>query len=649
LLFGLTSYNGYNSTNFVRNHKDALNNMEIKIKQSLALKLSMYIITAVVIIFLAVLIYNYQVSKDLFIENNTENTKNLASSTLNKIDSILIAAQKVPEDFATVLEYFDPSKTQLLEMLKSAVETNPEIYGSAISFEPNMFKKGEYYFAPYFYKSDGTVQYTDLGNQKYDYFKWDWYTLPKKLNKGIWSEPYFDKNGGNALMVTYSQPFYRQINGKREFCGVVTCDIFLDWLVKLLSEIKIFKTGYAFILSGKGVFIAHPNKDYYTKGQSFFSLSELYNEPVERTIGENMISGKTGSIRYYSHTLKKNSFVYYQPLEMTKWSLGIVIPEDELFSKLDVITKELFIIGVIGYLLTLALIIFLSNKATIPLRSLAKATYQIGEGNFHAQLPAVKSSDEIGILNRSFHIMQDNLISYIQNLRETAEALKLTQEVTIECMASVAEFRDPETGMHIRRTQIYVKELALYLRNHPRFKDFLDDEAIEMLYLSAPLHDVGKVAIPDNILLKAGKLTDEEFAIMKKHPIYGRDAIAGAEKKLTKRSFLNFAKEIAASHHEKWDGSGYPLGLKGDDIPIPGRLMALADVYDALVTKRVYKPAFSHDKAAQIIKEGRGTHFDPDIVDAFLALQDKFSEIATLLADKTEPVIDQSINLNKPV
>ena len=248
---------------------------------------------------------------------------------------------------------------------------------------------------------------------------------------------------------------------------------------------------------------------------------------------------------------------------------------------------------------------------------------EVLEARVNTQLALKQSKDELKKINANLNEM----------VQERTRELLLTQEVTIECMASVAEFRDPETGNHIKRTQIYVKELALKLKERSKFKDYLDDETINMLYLSAPLHDIGKVGIPDSILLKPGKLTDEEMAIMKKHTIYGSEAIAKSEKKLLKTSFLKYAREISISHHEKWDGSGYPYGLKGDEIPISGRLMALADVYDALISKRVYKPSIPHERVVEMIIEGKGTHFDPEVVDAFIALQGKFKEISIALSD----------------
>jgi len=227
-----------------------------------------------------------------------------------------------------------------------------------------------------------------------------------------------------------------------------------------------------------------------------------------------------------------------------------------------------------------------------------------------------------------------------QNSRLEAEVaqrtrqIQKTQDVTIMAMASLAEARDNETGNHIRRTQHYVKLLAQALQTHPRFSDFLSDEVTELLFKSAPLHDIGKVGVPDAILLKPGKLTADEFEIMKTHTTLGRDAIVKAEQLMDEPStFLHLAREIAYSHQEKWDGSGYPQGLAGEAIPISARLMALADVYDALISRRVYKPPFPHEEAVRIVQQGSGSHFDPDIVAAFVAIHESFQQVAKTFAD----------------
>lgn len=221
-----------------------------------------------------------------------------------------------------------------------------------------------------------------------------------------------------------------------------------------------------------------------------------------------------------------------------------------------------------------------------------------------------------------------------QKVIERTRQISELQDGTITAMGALAETRDPETGNHIKRTQLYVKVLAQKLKSNPKFSSFLTPENITLLFKTAPLHDIGKVGIPDNILLKPGKLDEEEFEIMKKHTVYGKDTIDQVELITGQNNvFLNFAKEISLSHHEKWDGSGYPRGLKGEEIPLSARLMAIADVYDALISKRVYKPPFSHKEAVDIIIKGRGTHFDPEIVDNFLEIDEEFYEIAKQFID----------------
>jgi putative two-component system response regulator len=242
-----------------------------------------------------------------------------------------------------------------------------------------------------------------------------------------------------------------------------------------------------------------------------------------------------------------------------------------------------------------------------------------------------------------------NQNEYLESeVRRRTREVAAIQEVTIRAMGSLAETRDNETGNHLRRTQGYVKALALKLKDHPRFSEYCTPANIELLYKSAPLHDIGKVGIPDLILLKPGKLTAEEFEIMKTHTTLGRDAIARAEIDLGDEvAFLSIAKEIAYSHQEKWNGTGYPQGLSGDAIPISARFMALADVYDALISRRVYKAPMSHEQALEIIREGRGQHFDPDIVDACFEIQGEFRAIAATFADAESDLLREAERLHR--
>jgi putative two-component system response regulator len=237
--------------------------------------------------------------------------------------------------------------------------------------------------------------------------------------------------------------------------------------------------------------------------------------------------------------------------------------------------------------------------------------------------------------------LQDDLLHYQQDLESQVEArtmeVRRTQQITVFALAKLAESRDNETGDHLERMRAYAQLLAGELSTWDKFSDQISPEFLEQLYQSTPLHDIGKVGIPDAILLKPGKLTPEEFEIMKAHAVVGGDTLKAADQEAGKDSFLAMGRDIAYFHHEKWDGSGYPHGIGGDSIPLPARIAALADVYDALSSKRPYKEPFSHEKSREIILAGNGSHFDPDVVQAFLKKESAFVEIRDLFQGSGEP------------
>ncbi|HBD93254.1 MAG: hypothetical protein A2015_15155 [Spirochaetes bacterium GWF1_31_7] len=241
---------------------------------------------------------------------------------------------------------------------------------------------------------------------------------------------------------------------------------------------------------------------------------------------------------------------------------------------------------------------------------------------------------------KQLNILNDQLLetnSELVNLKDTLELkviertkeIKQIQDVTIFSLARLAESRDHETGEHLDRIRHFSYILADFLFKNAMYKDEINTKFIYNIYHTSPLHDIGKVGIRDSILLKPGKLTDSEFEEMKQHTIIGGKTLEDAEKQLNSNgtTFLLMGKKIAYFHHEKWDGSGYPYGLKNKDIPLSARIVAIADVYDALTSKRVYKPPFLHDDAKQIILDGSGTHFDPVLIDAFKELEKEFNDI----------------------
>ena len=227
-----------------------------------------------------------------------------------------------------------------------------------------------------------------------------------------------------------------------------------------------------------------------------------------------------------------------------------------------------------------------------------------------------------------------NPAEVLARLRAGERILSLeTRDVAIFALAKLAESRDNDTGAHLERVQYYCRALSQYMATQEKFKDVIGPEYIGLMFQTSPLHDIGKVGIPDAILLKPGRLDPAEFEIMKTHTTIAANTLDAALEKFPGVAFLKMAKDIAESHHEKIDGTGYPHGLSGEDIPLCGRIIAVADVYDALVSKRVYKDALSHDAARAIIEEGRAKHFDSDVVDAFIAVGDKFLDIRQRFTD----------------
>ena len=286
----------------------------------------------------------------------------------------------------------------------------------------------------------------------------------------------------------------------------------------------------------------------------------------------------------------------------------------------------LFLVVVLGAGYSLSRFIQNSLRQRFKMESLAA---QLSTQKAIAETARKQTESMNKALRSNGHTLEQKVHERTAQLQRKTEEVANMRDVMVMAMGSLAETRDNETGNHIRRTQRYIKALATQLRHHPRFREFLTEENIDMLYKLAPLHDIGKIGIPDNILRKPGKLTPEEFETMKTHTLLGGNAIAVAESGLAvSNKFLHTAREIATSHHERWDGRGYPFRLKGDDIPIAARLMALADAYDALISRRVYKEPFTHEEAERILRESRGKQLDPDVVDAFLAIKDEFRKIS---------------------
>ena len=366
-------------------------------------------------------------------ETARENAILLATNTVNRIEKVLSPAEKIPENISAMLESAFLSKDSIIPFLKSILKNNKDVYGSTIAYEPGFFPDKGLYFAPYVFQKGDTIRSIMLGDENYEYFYMDWYQIPKMTNAPYWSEPYFDEGGGNILMTTYSVPFYTFLKGRKTFTGIVTIDVSLEWLTKIMSEVKIFSTGYAFLLSRNGVIISHPNKAY-VMNESIFTIAKENNQPGMRNIGREMISGKSNfaSADFKSKYHPGKLWINYRGLPSSHWSIAVIYPEKEMFAALHRINYILLFLIIAGLSLLSFFTIKIINNLTEPLKHFAVSARLIAEGNFNVRLPEIKTEDEMKELYNSFSYMQKELSEYIVNLKATTTAKeKIESELRI--------------------------------------------------------------------------------------------------------------------------------------------------------------------------------------------------------------------------
>lgn len=384
-------------------------------------------------LFLVIFSVYYYFSRNTIRDNTRENAVFLAKDIINRIERVLTPAEKNPEIIAKMLESSFLSKDSLIPFLKSMMGVNKNVYGSIIAYEPDYFPQYGKYFAPYVCRQGDSIYSSILGDKNYEYFYMDWYQIPKITNAPYWSEPYFDEGGGNVLMTTYSVPFYTYKNGKRVFSGVTTVDISLEWLTTIMSQAKILKTGYAFLLSRNGVIISHPNKDY-VMNESIFSIAKENNQPAMRETGRNMIQGKSNfeSAGFLSKWKSGKLWINYAPLLSSNWSIGVIYPDDEMFASLHKMNLILIVLIIFGLSLLSFVIYKIVSNLTSPLKDFAESARLIAEGNFNVRLPEIKTEDEMKELHNSFSYMQKELGDYMITLKDTTAAKeKIESELRI--------------------------------------------------------------------------------------------------------------------------------------------------------------------------------------------------------------------------
>jgi sigma-B regulation protein RsbU (phosphoserine phosphatase) len=413
-------------------------------KRGIAFKLILFIMTGITLIFALIFGYNYLYSRRILLKNVEDNARNMALATTNRIDKILHSMEVATTNLATFLQHtaYD-DKQRLLGLIRSFVECNPEIYGSAFAFEPYAYDKDSLYFSPYFYKSEGETKFTYIGGEGYHYFYWTWYQLPKELNRPVWNEPYYDEGAGNITMSTFSVPMYKSVSGRRKFLGVLTADISLEWLQEIVSSIKIFESGYGFLISRNGTFVTHPFKELIMH-ETIFSVAEGRGDTQLREIGREMIKGKTGFVPFTSIVTERRCWMAFCPVPSTGWSLAVIYPQDELMADVVNMNRTVFLLFLVGFFLLLGVIVFNARSITRPLRVLARATRVISTGNLDAEFPLIKSRDEVGNLSESFITMKDSLKRYIKDLTETTAAkerieseLKIAREIQMSIIPKI--------------------------------------------------------------------------------------------------------------------------------------------------------------------------------------------------------------------
>lgn len=390
--------------------------------RGLAFRLAVLVLASTTMIFAAAFYYGYLASREAMFEAVQESARHLTLATINEIELALRGLERISLEIAYLLERYAFPQEDLRHLLLSTVSSNLEIFGSAIAFQPYAFDPAARYFAPYCYRtSEGGTNVVFLGSEQYDYFSMEWYQAPRDRGRPVWSEPYFDEGGGNILMTTFSVPFYREEDGQKTFQGVVTADLSLARLRKIVSSIKIYETGFAFVVSQKGMLVTHPNEQWVMR-ENMTRLAEVRGDKHALQVVNYMVRGGEGFVPFTSFSSGRKCWMYYAPVPSTGWSLAVIFPEDELFADLHELARNVVLIGLAGFILLVVVIIFIARSITRPVRELAVTTEAIAQGNLDIELPQPISKDEIAALTHAFGEMRVALKTYIANLAETTAA-----------------------------------------------------------------------------------------------------------------------------------------------------------------------------------------------------------------------------------
>jgi len=566
---------------------------------SIKSKLLLFLVPSVLVLFGISIISDIQITEKAILKHMANEVYYSGLSISNEIETFIQSSQKIALDMANTIEITSqPNNNFINKLLKINVQKNSDIYGSTISLSPGATKFG--YYAPYYYRKGKDIKYKSL-TSSYDYTKWDWFRIPMGTGKALWGEPYYDEGGGDDFMVTFSAPIFRDSHQ----IGVATVDINLDNMIHKIQSMRVDNKGYALLVSKEGRIISHPEKRFLLKKILPEHVEGLQKRSVKGLpeliiLSELMTSAGVRSKAMTDPFTGKESWIVAMPIKSAGWTLGIIYPYDEILRPINKLQYTLSVLFLVISCFMVIIILWISSSITSPISTLVKQTGRYAGGDFKDRLDETKGSKEIQKLSNAFNVMGGAIEQKIEELRDT-------QREIVFHLALAAEYRDNDTGMHIKRMSHYCALLGRACG--------LDDEECDLLLHASSMHDIGKIGIADAVLLKKGKLEPDEWKMMQTHVQIGEEILSGGNSRL-----IQMAQIIASAHHERWDGSGYPRGIKGEEIPIIGRITCICDVFDSLTSERPYKKAWTVEEALNEIKTNSGKMFDPYMVELFIRI-----------------------------
>jgi len=409
----------------------APNATAIRTGRGIAFRLSALVLSVVGLIFVVMSAATYFLAREALLKNAEDNARTQAQALVQRIEARLSPISRVPQGLAYELEDGLLDDAGILRRQRRTLQDNPEIFGTAAAFEPYGRHGDQQHFAPYTFRAPLGITHTSLGGPGYRYHAMDWYQIPRELRQIVWSEPYFDEGGGNTLMATCSVPFYSNDDGERSVAGVVTADVSLDWLKRLVASVHVLETGYAWLITRNGTYVTHPAPGL-AFNESIFSRAEEHGDAQLRRIGQDMVRGGSKLVETTSLHTAKPGFLVYAPLPSTGWSLGVFSPRDELLADVNRLALVSAGLGGGGFLLLAALTAAIARSITRPLRRLCGAAREVAGGRLDAELPEVASHDEVHDLAQAFANMQNSLKEHIRELTEaTASRERMQSELRI--------------------------------------------------------------------------------------------------------------------------------------------------------------------------------------------------------------------------